>query len=285
MENNGRKIAILTDIHALYEPTLAILDDIKKRGITEIYCLGDIVGLGPDPDEVINLLRDNNVFCIAGEDEEYLRLGFEPFNYISESTVANYMWTLNKISNDNIDFIYKLPSSLDIFLDNKKIALCHFGNDVRFDYSFHNVWTYKSYYSRGIGYKQFLYTNSIEQKDEKLYRLRRLGVDNLKAKGILAAIADPLFKGDNICVYDAMIEGHVHSKMYEFGENVEFYSLNGVSSFHYDDFVTSYYIFEVSNNDICAKEILLPFDVSSMQQKVKKMTMPNSYPIKMMTRM
>ena len=40
----GRKIAIFTDAHGLYEPTLAALQDMKARGITEIYSLGDNIG-------------------------------------------------------------------------------------------------------------------------------------------------------------------------------------------------------------------------------------------------
>lgn len=52
----GWKIAIFTDAHGLYEPTLAALDDMAKRGITEIYSLGDNIGVGPNPDKVIDLI-------------------------------------------------------------------------------------------------------------------------------------------------------------------------------------------------------------------------------------
>lgn len=45
----GRQIAVLTDIHGLLEPTIAVLKDIKKRGIKEIYSLGDNIGVGPNP--------------------------------------------------------------------------------------------------------------------------------------------------------------------------------------------------------------------------------------------
>lgn len=76
----NRKIAILTDIHALLEPTQAALDDIEKRGIKEIYSLGDNVGVGPNPGEVIDLLEEKGVISVAGNSEEYIRLGIEPFN-------------------------------------------------------------------------------------------------------------------------------------------------------------------------------------------------------------
>ena len=38
-----RSIAILTDAYGLFEPTLAVLEDARKRGITEIYSLGIIL--------------------------------------------------------------------------------------------------------------------------------------------------------------------------------------------------------------------------------------------------
>lgn len=49
---NKDKIAILTDAHGLFEPTLAILEDIRKKGITKIYSLGDNIGTGSNPSEV-----------------------------------------------------------------------------------------------------------------------------------------------------------------------------------------------------------------------------------------
>ena len=51
----GRKIAIFTDAHGLYESTLAALDDMAKRGITE-NSLGDNIGVGPNPDKVMDLI-------------------------------------------------------------------------------------------------------------------------------------------------------------------------------------------------------------------------------------
>lgn len=61
----GRKIAIFTDAHGLYEPTLAALQDIKDREITKVYSLGDNIGVRPDPDKVIELLNEHNVQSIA----------------------------------------------------------------------------------------------------------------------------------------------------------------------------------------------------------------------------
>ena len=85
-ENNeytGREIALFTDSHGMYEPTLAILEDIKKRGIKEIYSLGDNVGLGPNPDLVHDLLQEYSVKSICGNSEYYNILGISPFTYFN----------------------------------------------------------------------------------------------------------------------------------------------------------------------------------------------------------
>ena len=75
----GREIAVFTDIHGLLEPTIAVLNDIKRRGIKEIYSLGDEVGVGPSPRQVLELLRERGVISIAGNSEEYCVLGIDPF--------------------------------------------------------------------------------------------------------------------------------------------------------------------------------------------------------------
>ncbi|MDP6794618.1 MAG: metallophosphoesterase family protein, partial [Verrucomicrobiota bacterium] len=48
------KRALISDIHGNYEALKAVLDDIREQSITEIYCLGDIVGYGPNPCECLD---------------------------------------------------------------------------------------------------------------------------------------------------------------------------------------------------------------------------------------
>ena len=90
MSNNytGRKVAIFTDVHGLLYPLKAVLNDIKERGIKEIYSLGDNIGVGPNPKEVLDLLFENNVKLINGNNEEYSILGIEPFSsYFDEMKI------------------------------------------------------------------------------------------------------------------------------------------------------------------------------------------------------
>jgi predicted phosphodiesterase len=64
--------AIISDIHSNLEALLAVLDDIKKRGIQEIICLGDIIGYGPNPKECIDLARQFKLTILGNHDEAAL---------------------------------------------------------------------------------------------------------------------------------------------------------------------------------------------------------------------
>ena len=58
--------AILSDIHSNIEALTTVLADIEKRGIKTIYCLGDVVGYGPNPKECLDLIIEKTRWCVLG---------------------------------------------------------------------------------------------------------------------------------------------------------------------------------------------------------------------------
>ncbi|SET96964.1 metallophosphoesterase [Paenibacillus sp. NFR01] len=68
-------IAILTDIHGNAPALQAVLNDIAKRGIKRMYCLGDTVGIGPDTDRIFELLLEQRdiAFVCGNHDLALLR--------------------------------------------------------------------------------------------------------------------------------------------------------------------------------------------------------------------
>ena len=169
MSNNytGRQIAIFADVHGLYYPLKSVLEDIKNRGIKEIYSLGDNIGVGPNPKEVLELLDKYKVVSLLGNNEEYSILGIEPFSiYFDEKKTENQLWTHNKLTKEDIVRISKNKHSLDLLVGGKKIGLCHFASDVRFDFVKHNIWGYFDAIKNKVKnpQKQFYYTNSVYQK-------------------------------------------------------------------------------------------------------------------------
>ena len=75
------KRAVISDIHANREALFAVLDDIDARGIEDVVCLGDVVGYGPEPAEVIELVRQRCRFSLMGNHDYALLTvpyGFNP---------------------------------------------------------------------------------------------------------------------------------------------------------------------------------------------------------------
>lgn len=276
MNNNkytGRQIAIFTDTHSLFEPLEAALKDISSRGITEIYSLGDNIGVGPNPREVIDLLLEYGVKSVAGNSEDYVTLGIEPFkSYFSYDKIRSQEWTLSKLSQKQVGTIKLFPHYYELLLGGKKIALCHFASDVRFDYIVNSTWSYQANIGYGAAYKQFLYTNSPLQKENMLNMINRLAINNPAAGGYASAINEPLFGGKTVDFYDAIIQGHVHFKLFEKGDNTDYYTIRAVGMAYGTDHIdtASYVILkEKSNNqgyDI--EEVLVQFDREKMEYAI-----------------
>lgn len=109
--------AIISDIHSNLEALEAVLTDIDRRGITQIVCLGDVIGYGPNPRECIDEVIERCEFCICGNHD--VAVFYEPFNFNVGAERACY-WTRqvledepNKAVRDRRwEFLGKLPARL-----------------------------------------------------------------------------------------------------------------------------------------------------------------------------
>ena len=89
--------AIISDIHSNLEALTAVFEDIDKRGIKKVYCLGDIVGYGPNPRECLDLVIERAEICILGN-HDYAVL-YEPTNFNLGAECASY-WTRGVLEDD-----------------------------------------------------------------------------------------------------------------------------------------------------------------------------------------
>ncbi len=202
----GREIAVFADCHSMYEPTLAILESIRRNGIKEIYSLGDNVGLGPNPTEVMDLLEEYGVQSVAGNAEYYNTLGTEPFPYLTNGRLDSQLWTERQLGPERIDKLRMYPASIDLQMGSKKIALCHFANDVRWDFRDRSVHTYNG---KGLSNHQFLYTNSSEALN-KVTNCIVSGKGVSAVKGYMDSRDEPIFGGKKVTDYDCILQGHAH---------------------------------------------------------------------------
>lgn len=87
--------AIISDIHANLEALEAVLADIRQQNITEIYCLGDIIGYGPNPNECIDRVKSVQM-CLLGNHDQAALFDPEGFNASAERAV---FWTRKMLEN------------------------------------------------------------------------------------------------------------------------------------------------------------------------------------------
>ena len=82
-------LAIISDVHANVEALEAVIRDIRGQGIQRIACLGDLMGYGPDPDKVVDIVRETCQIVIAGNHDWGVLKRPIPFNPQAQEMV-NY---------------------------------------------------------------------------------------------------------------------------------------------------------------------------------------------------
>lgn len=90
--------AIISDIHGNLEALKTVLADIEKRGITDIVCLGDVIGYGPNPLECIDLVQEKCRVCLMGNHDHAVL--YEPTNFNPAAEAAAY-WTRAQLDNES----------------------------------------------------------------------------------------------------------------------------------------------------------------------------------------
>jgi len=125
------KIAAISDIHGNLYAFEAVLKDIQSKGISNVYCAGDLVGYGPRPNEVIGLIKENSIPTAMGnyddavanqrlvcgcdyKDEKSLRLG--------EASLA---WTRDHTPEAGKDWLRELPGEIRFSAGGIKALLVH----------------------------------------------------------------------------------------------------------------------------------------------------------------
>ena len=60
------RIAVISDIHGNWHAFAAVLADIERETVDEVWCLGDIVGYGPQPNRCVAEARAHSALCLSG---------------------------------------------------------------------------------------------------------------------------------------------------------------------------------------------------------------------------
>ena len=110
------KIAIISDIHANLSALEAVLNDIKQREISHIYCLGDLVIKGANPQKIIDLIKEKCEVVLKGNCDEIA---------CSKRAIENKFWTTEKIGKERINYLKTLPVMHEFYLSGQLVRLFH----------------------------------------------------------------------------------------------------------------------------------------------------------------
>jgi predicted phosphodiesterase len=107
------RIAIVSDIHGNRQAFEAVLDTVDASDCQQIWCLGDLVGYGADPDACVELARDKAAVCLAGNHDLGV-LGVLPLEQFSRGAALAAQWTRETITDQTRDYLEPLePEKLD----------------------------------------------------------------------------------------------------------------------------------------------------------------------------
>ncbi|GAB5517958.1 MAG: metallophosphoesterase family protein [Rhodothermales bacterium] len=105
------KLAVISDIHSNHEALAVALRDIERRGVDEIYCLGDIVGYGPNPATCVDLVRANCAGVVLGNHDLAIAQ-WQDVEVLPRSGQAAAKHNRENLSDDHLDYLSTLPFTL-----------------------------------------------------------------------------------------------------------------------------------------------------------------------------
>lgn len=126
-----RRIALFSDVHGNLPALDAVLEDIAAHAIDEVYCLGDLVGYGPDPEGVVRRMREAGIPTIQGNYDEGIgedrgECGcYYATDQARSDGAASYAFTEAALGDDERAWLRGLPAQLPLEVGDVRVLLTH----------------------------------------------------------------------------------------------------------------------------------------------------------------
>lgn len=98
------RVAVVSDVHSNLHALEAVLAEIVAGGFDELWCLGDVVGYGPRPNECVALLRERASVCLAGN-HDLVVLGAISLAAFAGEAAAAAEWTRTVLDQESREFL------------------------------------------------------------------------------------------------------------------------------------------------------------------------------------
>ena len=101
------RAAVISDIHGNWHAFEAVLADTEQEGVDEIWCLGDIVGYGPQPNRCVEEARSHSAVCLLGN-HDLAALGQVDLTGFSPDAAVSARWTIDELDADALEYLKTL---------------------------------------------------------------------------------------------------------------------------------------------------------------------------------
>ena len=125
------RIAIFSDIHANLPALEAVLADMNARGLTERYCLGDLVGYATYPNEVVGAIHKLNIPPVICNHDQGVGNGSDDCGCAYKTAQAKALgnrsidWTNEHTTSENKAFLRQLAAQIPLLLGDLRVVLVH----------------------------------------------------------------------------------------------------------------------------------------------------------------
>lgn len=107
------RYALLSDIHSNLEALNPVLAEVARLKAQELICLGDLVGYGANPNEVVEIAMEKGFRCIVGN-HDLVACGLEePYNFNPWARAAA-LWTREELTEANKQYLKGFPFQVDL---------------------------------------------------------------------------------------------------------------------------------------------------------------------------
>jgi predicted phosphodiesterase len=114
------EFAVISDIHSNLEALSAVLFEIKGM---DVYCLGDLVDYGANPNEVVDEIRKRKVVCILGNHDQAAITG--DASMMNQKAALSSEWTTRNLTAESLSYLKRLPFDLSLEVEGTKAQFYH----------------------------------------------------------------------------------------------------------------------------------------------------------------